>query len=70
MRHVTLQHLHLREDSLPTSATPIATTPSQHLQALPQSFFARPAKQVAPELIGSLLVKWQADGEISRPFYG
>ena len=27
---------------------------SQHL---PQSFFARPAEQVAPELIGCLLVK-------------
>ena len=32
-----------------SKATPIATTPSQHL---PQSFFARPAEQVAPELIG------------------
>ena len=42
-------------------ATPIATTPSQHL---PQSFFARPAEQVAPELIGCLLVKRQADGEL------
>jgi len=33
-------------------ATPIATTPSQHL---PQSFFARPAELVAPELVGCLL---------------
>ncbi|MEB3195446.1 MAG: DNA-3-methyladenine glycosylase [Cyanobacteriota bacterium] len=31
---------------------------------LPQSFFARPAEQVAPELIGCLLVKRQADGEL------
>ena len=35
-------------------ATPIATTHSQHL---PQSFFARPAEVVAPELIACLLVK-------------
>jgi DNA-3-methyladenine glycosylase len=41
-------------------ATPIATKPSHHL---PQSFFARPAEQVAPELIGCLLVKRQA-GEL------
>jgi hypothetical protein len=37
---------------LPPTATPIATTPSQHL---PQSFFARPAQQDAPELIGCWL---------------
>ena len=42
-------------------ATPIATTPSQNL---PQSFFARPAEQVAPELIGCLLVKRQANGAL------
>ena len=30
-------------------ATPIATTPSQHL---PQSFFCRPAEQVSPDLVG------------------
>jgi DNA-3-methyladenine glycosylase len=42
-------------------STPIATTPSQHL---PQSFFARRAEQVAPELIGCLLVKRQAGGEL------
>ena len=42
-------------------ATPIATTPSQHL---PQSFFARPAEVVAPDLICCLLVKRQASGEL------
>jgi len=42
-----------------SEATPIATTLSQHL---PQSFFSRPAELVAPELIGCLLVKRQADG--------
>ena len=31
---------------------------------LPQSFFARPAEQVAPELIGCLLVKRQSNGEL------
>ena len=31
---------------------------------LPQSFFARPAEVVAPELIGCLLVKRQADGQL------
>ena len=41
--------------------TPIATTFSQ---PLPQSFFCRPAEVVAPELIGCLLVKRQADGEL------
>ncbi len=45
----------------PPQATPIATTPSQHLS---QSFFCRPAEVVAPELIGCLLVKRQADGEL------
>ena len=44
-----------------TKATPIATNPSQHL---PQSFFCRPAEQVAPELIGWLLVKRQPSGEL------
>jgi DNA-3-methyladenine glycosylase len=47
--------------ALPHLAIPIATTPSQHL---PKAFFARPAEQVAPELIGCLLVKRQADGEL------
>jgi DNA-3-methyladenine glycosylase len=31
---------------------------------LPQSFFARPAEVVAPELIGCLLVKRQPKGEL------
>jgi DNA-3-methyladenine glycosylase len=31
---------------------------------LPQSFFCRPAEQVAPDLIGCLLVKRQPDGEL------
>ena len=39
-------------------ATPIATKP---LQSLPQVFFCRPAEQIAPELIGCLLVKRQGD---------
>jgi len=42
-------------------ATPIATTT---IPALPQSFFARPAEQVAPELIGCLMVKRQEGGEL------
>jgi len=45
-------------------ATPITTTPTQHLQALPQSFFARPAELVAPELIGCLMVKLQPNGKL------
>ena len=40
---------------------PIATNLSQRL---PLSFFARPAEQVAPELIGCLLVKRQPTGEL------
>lgn len=42
-------------------ATPIAANP---LPVLPQSFFARPAEQFAPELIGCLLMKRQEDGEL------
>jgi DNA-3-methyladenine glycosylase len=42
-------------------ATSIAT---DHPPALPQSFFARPAEVVAPELIGCRLVKRQASGEL------
>jgi len=48
----------------------LAAAPSgeQHLELvvnpLPKAFFARPAEQVAPELIGCLLVKRQADGEL------
>jgi len=46
-------------------ATPIATTTSkQHPDHFPHSFFARPAELVAPELIGCLLVKRQADGAL------
>ena len=45
-------------------ATPIATTTTLLSQHLPQSFFARPAEVVAPELIGCLLVKRQVDGEL------
>ena len=52
-----------QSSALPHQATPIATTPSQHL---PQSFFARPAEEVAPELIGCLLVKRQAKGSRHR----
>ena len=44
-----------------SQATPIAT---QHPPALPQTFFARPAELVAPDLIGCLLVKRQEDGEL------
>jgi len=47
-----------------SQATPIATSLSQHLQPLPQSFFTRPAELVAPELIGCLLVKRQPSGEL------
>jgi len=35
-----------------------------YLQALPTSFYARPAEVVAPELIGCLLVKRQEGGEL------
>jgi DNA-3-methyladenine glycosylase len=52
----------LRVETHP-EATAVATTPIQDLQALPQSFFARPAEQVAPDLIGCLLVKRQPTGE-------
>ena len=52
-----------RSSELPPTATPIATTPSQHL---PQSFYARPAELVTPELIGCLLVKHQPDEELLR----
>ena len=42
----------------------IASIATTLRQPLPQSFFARPAEQVAPELIGCLLVKCQANGEL------
>jgi len=45
-------------------ATPIATTLCQDLPALPQRFFSRPAEEVAPDLIGCLLVKRQPTGEL------
>ncbi len=41
-------------------ATPIAAAPLQHL---PPRFFARPAEQVAPDLIGCRLVKRLPTGE-------
>ena len=44
-----------------TQATPIAT---KALPVLPQSFFARPAEQVAPDLIGCRLVKRQPSGAL------
>jgi DNA-3-methyladenine glycosylase len=44
-----------------SQATPIAAPLTKHL---PKPFFARPAEQVAPDLIGCLLVKRQADGEL------
>jgi DNA-3-methyladenine glycosylase len=47
----------------PYLATPVATTNSQQIPSLPQSFFARPAKEVAPDLTGCLLVKLQPTGE-------
>ena len=45
-------------------ATPIATKPIQDLPALPQTFFCRPAEEVASEVIGCLLVKHQEGGEL------
>ena len=38
--------------------------PTHRDQPLPQSFFARPAEQVAPDLIGCLLVKRQPSGDL------
>jgi DNA-3-methyladenine glycosylase len=62
---VTLpQHCCQHPSALPHQATPKATTPSQHLPALPQAFFARPAEVVAPDLIGFLLVQRQPNGEL------
>jgi DNA-3-methyladenine glycosylase len=49
---------------VPAQATPIATPSIQDLPVLPQSFFSRPAQEVAPALIGCLLVKHQPDGEL------
>ena len=42
----------------------MATTTSSHSPALPQRFFSRPAEEVAPDLIGCLLVKRQPTGEL------
>ena len=47
-----------------TPSHPTCPRPSKTSQHLLQSFFARPAEQLAPELIGCLLVKRQADGEL------
>jgi DNA-3-methyladenine glycosylase len=47
------------------AATPVATTTiTQVLPALPHSLLTRPAELVAPELLGCLMVKRQADGEL------
>ena len=61
-----LLHIPAPSTHLPTQATPIATTRIQDLTVLSQSFFCRPAEEVAPELIGCLLVKRQAGGELLR----
>jgi DNA-3-methyladenine glycosylase len=45
-------------------ASPMATIPFQPPTALPPEFFCRPAQEVAPELIGCLLLKRQAGGEL------
>jgi hypothetical protein len=52
-----------KEDSAGPLLSKFKSGPFPELH-LPQSFFARPAEQVAPELIGCLLVKCQADGEL------
>ena len=44
--------------------TPIATKSFQPPTALPPAFFCRPAQEVAPELIGCLLLKRQTGGEL------
>jgi len=55
----------LRQYTHLPQATPIATKTLPALpDPLPQSFFTRPAELVAPELIGCLLVKRQANGEL------
>jgi hypothetical protein len=51
---------------LETGATPIATTPIQDLPSLSRAFFCRPAGVVAHKLIGCLLVKRQAGGQLLR----
>jgi len=41
-------------------------SPATSIPALPRSFFSRPAEQVAPELVGCLLVKRQPTGTLLR----
>ena len=48
----------------PIATTPIATTSFQPPTALSPAFFCRPAQEVAPELIGCLLLKRQTGGEL------
>jgi len=58
----------LRVDTHP-EATAVATTTSQDLPDLldlRQTFFARPAKVVATDLFGCLLVKRQPNGELLK----
>jgi DNA-3-methyladenine glycosylase len=57
---------HQHDSVLLDTATSIANTISNDFPPLPQAFFARPAELVAPELIGCLLVKRQASGELLR----
>ena len=50
---------------MPNLATPIATQPiAKDFSPLSHAFFCRPAQIVAPELIGSRLVKRQDDGSL------
>ena len=55
---------HRIDSSFSIQATPIATTTFQPPTALPPEFFCRPAQEVAPELIGCLLLKRQTGGEL------
>ena len=48
----------------PLNATLMASSATDHLPALPPSFFGRAAEVVAPELIGCLLVKRQPTGAL------
>ena len=58
----------LRRVSAPLSTTSQSHSQSHHDLPAPlstsQSFFCRSAEQIAPELIGFLLVMSQADGEL------
>jgi len=51
-------------ENQPHPSHPIATKPFQPPTALPPEFFCRPAQEVAPELIGCLLLKRQVGGEL------